>query len=429
MGLLHALSDGAWQADEQGLAETAFIGQPLGDRTCVASVRVLRPGSALVAEPSTGSRIVVYTNLSTTPRRQATQEDAIEWLHTTFRTAVRRRLDGDVQQAFLSGGLDSRAVVAGLVDLGKPVRTFCAAYPGSIDDVVGELVARRMGTKHQTWQRRPADRVRTALDAFAIYARDHFETHESGPAPARKMWSGDGGSVTLGHVYLKEASVATAAASIDAVSVRQLFASLSGSPTRQLGQRHVAHWRGLATQGVIDELRDLGDVEPSRRLFHFYMRNDQARHLYHHFESIDQSRIELLTPFFDRDFVALVASLPIEWFLYHRLYNRWIGGFGCGANEIFWQPYRGHEPGPHANPTPSADQWDQSWYQGRDVRRAYADVGREVLLRSTAPVVAPFVNRPLLRAVLALNALGVSRYNYEIAFARNIVANLLPPGG
>ena len=42
------------------------------------------------------------------------------------------------------------------------------------------------------------------------------------------------------------------------------------------------------------ELSKCQAAAPDRRLFHFYMRNDQARHLYHHLDSIDLTQVELL---------------------------------------------------------------------------------------------------------------------------------------
>jgi len=421
--LLRALAPDGEAVDEQGLAETLFFGQPLGARTVFQGVRVLRPAQRLRVSGALQVNADTYADMMAPAPAPHEPEAVLERLHQVFARAVRRRLQPGPQEAFLSGGMDSRAVVAALVDAGVPVRSFCTAYAGSIDDVVGRIVAQRFGTAHETWHRTPAERVRIALDPFALYARDHFPPRQ--PAAARQLWSGDGGSVTLGHVYMTRPAVELASGPISADTIRRLFPGLAHRPTRQVAGSKAAAWAEMATAGALEEFRTLQAAAPDRRLFQFYMRNDQARHLYHHFEAIDQSGIELLTPFFDGEFVALVASLPIDGFLYHGVYNEWIKHFRCGAGDIYWQPYRGHQAGPHPSPVVQADQWDGSWYEGADVRRAYREV-LDGLLATRHGLAEAYVSRPRLRAIRWLNAAGVSRYNFEIAYARNVVGQLGP---
>lgn len=413
------------RVDEQGFAEQLFFGQALGERTVFRDVKVLTPGQAVVFTDGSSRQSVTHADYTATPRLDLRYEQASDCLHACFAEAVRRRAIGTRQEAFLSGGMDSRAVVAELVDQGHTLSTFCAAYPDSIDDVVSRQVAQAFGiTRHTTWHRTPAERILVALDPFAIYARDHFPT-DSGRT-ARGLWSGDGGSVTLGHVYMTEASVALAATVPNADLVRRLFPTLQTRPTRQLSAPETARLAEMATAGAMAELERCSAAEPDRRLFHFYMRNDQARHLYHHYEAIDLSQIELLTPFFDADFVSLVSALPTAWFLNHRIYNDWIQGFRCGAGNHYWQPYRGHLPCPHPNPSTASDQWDNAWYSGPQVRQAYARMAGELLGRDE-PLAAPYHSKGLLRLCGLLNRVGVSKYNYEIAYARNLLHTLGRP--
>lgn len=424
--LLRSLQSEAEQVDEQGLAETLFFGQPLGARTAFTGISVLRPGCALQLRADGGFEEHGYFDLATVDQRSLSYEEGLQALRQRFSTAVQRRLHGDAQEAFLSGGLDSRAVVAELVDQGRAVRSFCAAYPDSLDDIVGRRIAEVLGTEHLTWHRSPADRVRVALDPFAVYARDHFPPAAGQSGAARAIWSGDGGSVTLGHVYLKAETVELAGGRINADTVRRLFPSLAGRPTRQLSSARLQSWTEMAIEGALQAFARTEAAPPSRRLFLFYMQNDQARHLYHHFERIAESGIELITPFFDSDFVSLVSSLPIDWFLRHRIYNDWIAGFRCAAGSVYWQPYRGHLPSPHASPSTIADQWDATWYRSPEVRRSYREIGRDILRRRDG-LAAPFLSRPQLRLSLLLNALGLSNRDYELAYARNLVNTLARP--
>jgi asparagine synthase (glutamine-hydrolysing) len=422
--LLRALQAEPEQVDEAGLAESLFFGQALGKRTVLAGVQVLMPGQALRARPGQSPELLTWFDLAAVPAQTLDAEATVARLHQVFARAVQRRLLPGPQQAFLSGGLDSRAVVAALVDAGQSVQSFCAAYPGSLDDLVGEQIAQVLGTQHRTWHRSPADRVRVALDPFALYAREHFPAPSGVAGAPRAIWSGDGGSVTLGHVYLSPESVArTAQPGLNADRVRQLFPALAGRPTRQLSRQRLQAWADMATEGALQALQRTADAAPDRRLFLFYMQNDQARHLYHHFERIASSGVELLTPFFDSDFVRLVQSLPIAGFLRHGVYNDWIQRFGCAAGSVYWQPYRNHLPGPHAKPSTIADQWDGSWYGGAEVRRSYRAIAGEVLARRD-PLSAPFLSRPLLHLARLRHGLGLAGQEYEVAYARNLVHTL-----
>ena len=404
--------------DEQGLAEHLFFGQSLGERTVLGGVKVLMPGQALILERDAPPLTRVYADYTDTVRAALSYDEAESRLHQCFSIAVRRRLSAGRQEAFLSGGLDSRAVVAELIDQGRAIDTFCTAYRDSTDDIVSEQVAAALGTRHVSWHRTPAERVLVALDPFAVYARDHFPS-ANGPGP-RKLWSGDGGSVTLGHVYMSAASIETAAGPLNADQVRKLFPALRTRPTRQISRQLTTHFSELATAGAMAELSKCQAAAPDRRLFHFYMRNDQARHLYHHLDSIDLTQVELLTPFFDADFVTLVSSLPTAWFLDHKIYNSWITRFHCGAGNIYWQSYPGHLPSPHARPPTASDQWRAEWYSTRAVRSAYSELAATLCARRDR---LPFnyASKSVLQICRLLNMAGVTSYNYEISHARNMM--------
>lgn len=419
--LLRQMTQEQEVVDEQGLAEHLFFGQSLGERTVLGGVKVLVPGQALILQRDAPPLTRVYADYTNTPRAVLSYDEAESRLHQCFSVAVRRRLSAGRQEAFLSGGLDSRAVVAELIDQGQTLDTFCTAYRDSTDDIVSEQVATALGTRHVSWHRTPADRVLVALDPFAVYARDHFPS-ANGPGP-RKLWSGDGGSVTLGHVYMSAASVETASGALNTDKVRKLFPTLRMRPTRQISRQLTKHFSELATAGAMAELSKCQAAAPDRRLFHFYMRNDQARHLYHHLDSIDLTQIELLTPFFDADFVTLVASLPTAWFLDHKIYNSWINRFHCGAGNIYWQSYPGHLPSPHAMPPSANDQWRAEWYSTRAVRSAYSGLAATLCARRDR-LAFDYASKTVLQVCRLLNFAGMERYNYEISHARNMISVL-----
>lgn len=412
--------------DEAGLAQFLYFYQCLDGHTVFSGVRVLRPGEALVCTRDAKPSLTRYFDLASTRRMPISREEAEQRVFSCFQEAVHRRSTEETVEAFLSGGMDSRAVVAGLVDLGRKVHTFSASYPSSTDDVVSRQVATLLGTEHTCWHQEPADRVVFDMAPFSRYVKAHFPG--MGKPGKRLLWTGDGGSVSLGHVYMTEASVQLASRPITPDNAADLFPQLRHHPTRHLSRAKARELAAIALDSIVREFGELADAEPDRRLFLYYMRNDQARHLHHHFEAISQTQVEFAAPFFDSDFVALVTALPISWFLRHDLYNNFIQKFRSPAGACYWQTYPGHIPGPHPAPAGITNQWETDWYRTPAVRKAYAAMALRLLFARRGLSAAYF--SPAITTICALaNVFGITRYNYEIDAARSIFnAMELPPG-
>jgi hypothetical protein len=73
------------------------------------------------------------------------------------------------------------------------------------------------------------------------------------------------------------------------------------------------------------------------------MLNDQRPYLAETYEQIDLVRLGLALPFFDRAFLELILTAPVDGFLRHGFYNRWLAEFGRVAAGVPWQAYPGHE--------------------------------------------------------------------------------------
>jgi asparagine synthase (glutamine-hydrolysing) len=117
------------------------------------AVRKLPPASVLVLEEGT-ARIERYWSLDYARKRDAGHTtEALEEIREGIRSSVRRRMIADVPLgAFLSGGIDSSAVVAAMAEASsQPVRTFSIGFGHDRYDELSKarLIAERYGADHE----------------------------------------------------------------------------------------------------------------------------------------------------------------------------------------------------------------------------------------------------------------------------------------
>ena len=121
-------------------------------QSIVAGVRKLPPGHVLTASAEHGVRLQRYWDVAFEPDRGRSEDSLVEELRALLREAVRLHMVSDVPLgAFLSGGIDSSAVVATMAGLsGAPVKTFSIGFPEAAFSELGEArrVAQAFGTEH-----------------------------------------------------------------------------------------------------------------------------------------------------------------------------------------------------------------------------------------------------------------------------------------
>lgn len=121
-------------------------------RTVYREIRKLEAAHHAVFEKDREPRIVSYWQKPTGPTLDGDEEELARELKALLKRAVERRLMSDVPLgAFLSGGIDSSAIVA-LMALGstQPVKTFSIGFPHADDSELkwARLVAERYKTDH-----------------------------------------------------------------------------------------------------------------------------------------------------------------------------------------------------------------------------------------------------------------------------------------
>ncbi|MFB3818171.1 MAG: asparagine synthase (glutamine-hydrolyzing) [Candidatus Methylomirabilales bacterium] len=141
----------AAEADPAALHDYLTLGYVPAPRSALRGIRKLPPAHWLMVQDG---RLALqrYWSLRYAPKRRAGVPELCEALRAHLAEAVRLRLVSDVPLgAFLSGGIDSSAVVAAMAAAAdRPVRTFAVGFDAAAFDerVHAQRVASRFGTEH-----------------------------------------------------------------------------------------------------------------------------------------------------------------------------------------------------------------------------------------------------------------------------------------
>ncbi len=140
------------EVDDEAIDDYLTLGYVAAPRSAFKAIRKVPPAHLLVFEQG-AVRLERYWRLSFTPKSKISFDDASAELRERIDEAVRIRLMSDVPLgAFLSGGLDSSAVVAFMARHSeRPVKTFSIGFADERFDErrYARIVALAYGTDHQ----------------------------------------------------------------------------------------------------------------------------------------------------------------------------------------------------------------------------------------------------------------------------------------
>ena len=162
------------EIDEQALAAYFTLSYIPGEMTIYKDIRKLLPGHNLTWKEGKCS-IRKYWNLSFHPEEDKTEKFWIEKMMELLRESVGIHLVSEVPLgAFLSGGVDSSAIVALMTEFSdKPVNTICMGFGGEVGGYLDERgyarqVAERYKTSHREFEVVPGTEglIETIVRAF-----------------------------------------------------------------------------------------------------------------------------------------------------------------------------------------------------------------------------------------------------------------------
>jgi asparagine synthase (glutamine-hydrolysing) len=149
---LTLLPDHRFDVDERSVHDFFSYGHVRRPRSIYRQARQLEPGHWLELGPEGEARTGCFWRPRLRVERGVPEAEWVERMREMLLGAVRRHMLSDVPVAsFLSGGVDSSAVTAAMVQVSdRPVKAFTIGYPGARIDETGAAaeVARFLGVEH-----------------------------------------------------------------------------------------------------------------------------------------------------------------------------------------------------------------------------------------------------------------------------------------
>jgi hypothetical protein len=146
--------------DPRGLADFVQLGFVLGHRTYFEGISLVPAATTLVFERGVevSRRTWWRFRYGPAPGAPRTLGQWVEALAETFlRACAEMNPEPGPFTVPLSGGMDSRALLAALHALGKPAVAYTIGDPDCLEVPIAREVARRLGTPHDVWTMTPAN--------------------------------------------------------------------------------------------------------------------------------------------------------------------------------------------------------------------------------------------------------------------------------
>ncbi|TGN41526.1 asparagine synthase-related protein [Marinobacter confluentis] len=404
--------------DDVGVAESIAFGYPLAERTQYVGINVLREAE-IVSFSSDGISRACYWRWDQVPTQEISDKDALEKAYKLFADAINIRRRGDREVgAFLSGGMDSRAIVAMLHASGADIQAINFSPDRSQDQALARAYAEQIGVSFFAAPRNHSskDGFRMALTRFV---RDCIDRGEIKAERPNGLWSGDGGSVGLGNVHLDDKLLSLLRGGERGSAIKHLFQICQiGFPYRLLQPNDRKIVADLLRTGVENELDRLECADPGQAMFLFLMVNDQRKHLYDVYEDLDLHRLEYQLPFFDSNLLEFICGLPVDYRNNHRFYTDWFSVFPESTRLVPWQTYPGHVECPLPIPENLSYQWGRPKPQKLTTKIASRiSSGIEALRLALDPAGLGPVPRSRLLALAGIQLLCIKDYSYAVKAA------------
>jgi hypothetical protein len=389
----------------QALAEQFAFCYPLRERTAALEVSVLRDNEYLLASRS-GSKVQRYFDWRELPIASRNAAEELRMCADAFHSAVRCRMSPHGPQlALLSGGLDSRCIVATLRAGGSEVNAATIAWQSSLDYYYAREFAKAAEVNlvdvgvEPSLTTTPGKRTQRLL----VAATEPFHP--------QAVFSGDGGGETFGFLIMSQEIISLLAKG-QVEEALQLYSRENALPLSIMSWQTAQAICDAPYVGMKQEFEELAGLHPEKAFQLFLLRNDLRRHLHDYFDSLDENVSELLLPFYDRRVVASVLRIapPLQDYIRHAFFYRLLESLPQSVRAVRWQAYPKSLPCPLPGIDPAPDQWERAKEYFAKAERGWRKESLRSLL--TKKPANSFIRPERIAAAAILDFFRLRRYGY-----------------
>jgi asparagine synthase (glutamine-hydrolysing) len=334
--------------DRMALAQYLLLGFPLGKKTWFTGIQYLEPASLITISQADSSIKVTKLHEFNLDGEEHSRRSPAEHAHnlaTLFREACQRRA-GEAGKIVvsLSGGLDSRAVAAGLRGEGIPFTTasFLDHHRSNAADIeAASRVAQLLGVEWQLFPLPPPRGIdvvrllvikRGANNLRMSFILTFFHQLQERFGPEMTYFTGDGGGDVLGDSWPYR-RVDTQDTLVDYLIERYQVWSLDEvAALTQLSGKDIK-----ATIGA--HLDSYPETATDRKYKHFFCL-EVATKMYHEGEDRNRYFFWSISPFYSLDFFNYALNCPDRDKKEYRLYREFLGKLHpslCSIDYANWQ--------------------------------------------------------------------------------------------
>jgi len=317
--------------NDEAIADFLTFGEILEDKTFFTGIKVL-PSASILEYIDGKIHIEQYWDFEYEAATDTSEEEFVEQLVQTLSRAVKRRLVGNYRYGVhLSGGLDSRSIVAAMGEAAPQVIAFTLGVKDCDEVKIARLVTEKSNMNHQIVELNPDELPSYAEDAVWLsdgmgYIGVTFlpPTHEEYRKHVDILLQGLAGDALLGGTFLN-APLMEAKSEDELIQALYHKMALFSEDTRlKLFQRdYFMKVKAMPMSSLRSGVQRAKGEPLVNRGVYFLLQN-HVRRATMMGSIIARNKVEEAYPTYDNDFIDLIQQIPPQLRLNHYIYRKFL---------------------------------------------------------------------------------------------------------
>lgn len=314
------------ELDLEGFADLLACEFVLGERTLFRDIRVIGPATYLVIE---GDRVQArqYWRIDDIESDRNLDDGYVDELDTVWRLAVRRAIQPDSESTIgLTGGVDSRMILAAAAAQDLPLFSYTGGLPDSTDVLLARRAAELTGAEH-TFRLVEPSKADSWLETMVQYQGGFVATLHTHPCMALFSKPGHDARVQgIGANYLrgtwapKSGESASTTKDMPSFVFNRLVTPRKKGYLDRMWKPDLERFAQDATKAhVLDIIDKYDEKNGPLALTHFFHLHERCRKFLNKGAIISKLARDIHYPYLDHSYVQKVSTLKIEDRLKHNI--------------------------------------------------------------------------------------------------------------